>query len=114
MRILALSHIFVISPDSNESITSLIPQRLDLLLHSTKAMRRNTIPDIAAVWANRIINQDLEDDMELNKLLITIKGEALSSSESGDLIKYADYLDETIKFDRLPHLNTAAGNFSGL
>jgi hypothetical protein len=106
-------HIFIISPDSNESIASLIPQRHGLLLNSTKVMKINTIPDTAAVWANRLINQDPEEKLALHKLLLTIKSEALSCYESGDLIKYADYLEEMIKFYRLPHLNTAAEKFSG-
>jgi hypothetical protein len=73
-------------------------------------MKRKLIPDTAALWENRIVNQDLEDKCELQRLLLTIKSEALSCGNSSEDIKYADYLDEMIKFYRLPHANDTEDN----
>jgi hypothetical protein len=73
-------------------------------------MKRKPIPNTAALWANFIVNQDLEDKRELQRLLLTIKSEVLSCDNFSEDIKYADYLDEMVKFYRLPHANDTEDN----
>ncbi|KAI7890350.1 uncharacterized protein EV154DRAFT_422169 [Mucor mucedo] len=106
VRILTLSHIFVISPTTEQSITSLTPIIHEDLLAQTDVFRRMETPIEAVQWAYKLHETQTSG---YEQKLLEMNEYALKSDHQS-VNRHLEFLEDIMKFYRAPHKNDTEDN----
>ncbi|KAI8094358.1 hypothetical protein BDF21DRAFT_408546 [Thamnidium elegans] len=101
VRILTLSHIFVISPIFEQSIINLIPIMPEYLLVQTDVFRRIETPIEVVQWAHKLHETQTSG---YEKQLLKMKEYSLKSNHQ-IVNRHLEFLEDIMKFYRAPHKN---------
>ncbi|KAG2203499.1 hypothetical protein INT47_008226 [Mucor saturninus] len=106
VRILTLSHIFVISPTTEQSITSLTPIIHEDLLAQTDVFRRMEIPIEVVQWAYKLHETQTSG---YKQKLLEMNEYALKSNHQ-IVNRHLEFLEDIMKYYRAPHKNDTEDN----